>query len=79
MDISEQKPAAYEICVEGTLDPCWPKWLSVAAINEVDRGEKGKLTILSGEIADQATLFGLLLALYDLRLPLVSVKRLDVI
>ncbi len=77
MEPSVQKPIVYEICIEGEVDPCWSKRLSLVAIKRVYQGENGLITVLSGEIADQATLFGLLLALYDLKLPLVSVQRME--
>lgn len=76
MELSEPRPTVYEICVEGVLDPWWSKRLGAVSIDSVAQGETGALTVLSGEVFDQATLFGLLLALYDLKLPLVSVRRL---
>ncbi len=41
--------------------------------------EGGSLvTILEGELSDQAALAGVLNTLYELHLPLLSVKRLDI-
>lgn len=77
MELAEKKPTVYEICVEGILEPWWSKRLGAVSVHSVAEDEMGILTVLSGEIFDQATLFGLLLALYDLKLPLVSVKRLE--
>jgi hypothetical protein len=43
--------------------------------------QEGKQTIttLSGSIIDQAALFGVLKALYDMRLPLLSVEYMNII
>ena len=76
MEPAEPKPTAYEICVEGTLDPCWSKRLGAVSIHSVEQSETAIRTVLSREVFDQATLFGLLLALYDLKLTLISVRRL---
>ncbi|MEJ2708438.1 MAG: hypothetical protein P8074_12555 [Anaerolineales bacterium] len=35
------------------------------------------VTTLSGQLVDQAALFGVLMALYDMRLPLISVECLE--
>jgi hypothetical protein len=59
----------YEICVKGHLDPRWSDWFEGFAITLKDNGE----TQLSGPVVDQAALFGLLMKVRDLGLPLVSV------
>ena len=59
----------YEICVRGHLDPHWSDWFEGFAIALKDNGE----TRLSGPVIDQAALFGLLMKVRDLGLPLVSV------
>lgn len=73
MDISIDKPATYHIRVKGYLDERWSKRLGGLTVNPMQIGEKTLVTHLSGQVADQATLFGVLLALYDMRLPLISV------
>ena len=60
----------YEICVRGHLDPRWSDWFEGFEIALKDNGE----TRLSGPVVDQAALFGLLMKVRDLGLPLVSVK-----
>jgi hypothetical protein len=59
----------YEICVRGHLDPRWSDWFEGFAIALKDNGE----TRLSGPVVDQAALFGLLMKVRDLGLPLISV------
>ena len=59
----------YEICIKGHLDPRWSHWFEGLAIALKDNGE----TLLSGPVVDQAALYGLLIKVRDLGLPLVSV------
>ncbi|MBE9138476.1 hypothetical protein IQ254_14970 [Nodosilinea sp. LEGE 07088] len=61
--------AQYEICVKGHLDHRWSDWFEGFAIALKDNGE----TLLSGPVIDQAALYGLLIKVRDLGLPLVSV------
>lgn len=60
----------YEICVRGHLDPRWSDWFEGFEIALKDNGE----TRLFGSVVDQAALFGLLMKVRDLGLPLVSVQ-----
>ena len=67
--------ADYRIRIQGTLDPCWSNRLGGVTIYLEERtSSSNTVTILEGKITDQAALFGLLVALYDLRLPLLSVE-----
>jgi len=59
----------YEICIKGHLDHRWSDWFEGLEIALKDNGE----TRLSGPVVDQAALFGLLMKVRDLGLPLVSV------
>ena len=63
----------YEICVKGHLDPRWSHWFEGLAIALKANGE----TRLSGPIVDQAALYGLLIKIRDLGLPLVSVMSTE--
>ena len=62
--------AVYEIRVKGHLDGHWSEWFDGLAIANVEDGE----AVLSGEIADQSALHGLLNKVRDLGLPLVAVR-----
>ena len=64
--------AYYEIRVEGVLDDRWADWFG-----GVEVSSDGTQTVISGELADQAALHGLLVKVRDLGLCLVSVRRLD--
>jgi len=73
------QPAVYEITVQGELDRDWAEWLddgerfSSVAIT-VEQGT----TTLTGKVADQPALYGLLGKLRDLSLALLSVKRIEI-
>jgi len=62
----------YEIRVEGVLDQRWTAWFEGLEIASDD-----SQTIISGRVADQAALHGLLNRVCDLGLVIVSVRRLD--
>ena len=64
----------YEIRVEGQLEPCWSEWLGGMTVTPLESGE----TLVSGLVADQAALYGLLIRLRDMNLKLVGVRKEDV-
>jgi hypothetical protein len=66
-------PEFYEICVEGRLGPEWSNWFDGLSVASRPSGE----TFLSGPIADQAALHGILARIRDLGLPLLSVHRVQ--
>ncbi len=61
----------YEIRVEGQLDPSWSEWLDGMTVNPLGNNE----TQLSGHLADQAALHGLLNRIRDLNIKLVRVEK----
>ena len=63
----------YEIRVQGNLDLRWSDWFDALSITPVGDGE----TLLTGSVADQAALHGVLHKIRDLGLPLLSVRRLE--
>jgi hypothetical protein len=66
-------PIRYQIRVKVHLDAQWTDWFSGLAISPEENGD----TLLTGPVADQAALHGLLKKTRDLGLPLVSVICLD--
>lgn len=68
----ERKHAVYRIEVEGQLDESWSGWFSGMQLTF-----QGEVSTLTGPLADQADLRGLLSRIWDLNLTLVSVIRLD--
>ncbi len=75
-ELTIDRPATYCIRVVGYLDENWSDRLGGLKINSSDRKGKTAVTTLSGLLIDQAALFGVLKALYDMRLPLLSVECL---
>jgi hypothetical protein len=67
------EPATYQIRVQGTLDHEWSDWFDGFAIAGQANGE----TLLTGPVADQAALHGLLGKIRDLGLPLLLVRRVE--
>jgi shikimate kinase len=64
------RPSRYRISVRGHLDDSWSDWFDGLVITQDDN-----MTVLSGTIADQAALYGLLIKLRDLNLILISTSR----
>ena len=63
-----------EIRVKGQIDEHWSEWFDELEIEHTDQGE----TILTGDVADQAALYGLIAKLRDLGLPLIAVDSVEV-
>ena len=64
----------YEITVLGYLDDSWSNQLGGIAIRNATTDQETPITILHGELVDQAALFGVLNSLYGLGFPLLSVE-----
>lgn len=65
------QPAIYQIRIKGHLGHQWTDWFEGLTITQEDNGE----TILTGLVADQAMLHGVLRKVRDLGTPLISVTR----
>jgi len=76
--LTVDQPAIYCIRVVGYIDENWSPRLGGLEINTSVKDGKRAVTTLSGPLIDQASLFGVLKALYDMRLPLLSVECLEV-
>jgi hypothetical protein len=71
------QPGMYEIKVPGCLDEDWAEWFEGMTIT-VETGDDGPaISTLTGIVADEAALQGLLSRLYALGLRLLSVKRVE--
>jgi len=69
-----QTPSAYQLRVDGHLDQHWSSWFGDLTLTHEDDGT----TCLTGAIADQAELHGLLAKIRDLGVTLISVQVVDV-
>lgn len=70
-------PATYQIIVQGQISPTWSDRLEGLLIYQNQVEGEPCLTMLLGELTDQAALAGVLMALYEMHLPVLSVKRLS--
>ena len=68
------EPQVYVITAQGELEPAWSDRLGGMTITVHHRLD-GPVTILTGELVDQAALQGVLTLLYDLGLPVLAVTR----
>jgi hypothetical protein len=59
------------------MDPDWSDWLGNMRVVVRKEADGTALTTISGELADQAALRGLLNRLWDLNLTLYSVQPFD--
>ena len=66
------RPVVYEIRIAGHLPAQWSDWFEGLAVTLKPDGT----TLLSGPVADQAALYGLLKKVRDLGMPLVAVNRI---
>jgi hypothetical protein len=62
-----------EICVGSRLDPLWIDWLDGFSLSYAGQNE----TILTGQVTNQAALYGLIAKLRDLGVKLLSVNYGD--
>lgn len=71
--LNRQGPAGYRLRVAGHLDDHWSPWFGALTLTHEDDGT----TTLSGVVADQAELHGLLARVRDLSVTLISVQIID--
>ena len=69
-----ETPADYQIKVQGWLDDSWSNHFSGLDIDILVPDDKNPITVLSGQVIDQAALVGIINNLYELHLPILSVK-----
>jgi hypothetical protein len=67
------RPATYQIKVPGEPGERWSDWTGGLRITVESEGDGPPITTMTGVVADQAALHGLLRRLYSLGLPLISV------
>lgn len=70
---TSDRPCMYYVWVKGVLNERWSDYFDGLAITSLEDGK----TLLSGMMADQAALHGLLAKIRDLGLPLLAVKRIE--
>lgn len=65
--------SVYEMRIKGHLDQRWSPWFEGLTISYDGDGN----TVLRGHLVDEAALYGVLIKVRDLALPLLAVSRQD--
>ena len=76
-DLGLDRPGTYVIKVPGRLDEGWAEWFEGMTITVESGEDRPTITTLTGVVADEAALQGLLDRLYSLGLRLLSVQRIE--
>jgi hypothetical protein len=75
-DRAVEKRKVYQIKLQGRLDAGWSNWFDGMTLTfENENGSP--VTALTGAVADQAALHGLLSKISDLNLTLISVAQIE--
>jgi hypothetical protein len=79
MEISRQsasliEPAMYQIRILGNLDKNWSDYCGGMTIEHGSDPKRFAMTILTGRLADQSALIGVLNSLHDMGCPILSVE-----
>lgn len=72
--VSLFEPAAYRICIQGILDKNWSDYCGGMTIEHESDPKQNAMTILTGRLADQSALIGVLNWLHDLGCPILAVE-----
>ena len=75
-DTQRHTTATYQIEVQGRLDDSWAGWLDGMALTRAHARDGAPVVVLTGPVADQAALRGLLSRLWDLNLTVVALRRI---
>jgi hypothetical protein len=70
---STDRAGRYEIRLQGHLASRWESWFDGLTV----ANDRDGITVISGDVADQSALHGLLQKVRDVGLPLLSVTRTD--
>ncbi|HEX6552125.1 MAG TPA: hypothetical protein VF026_05130 [Ktedonobacteraceae bacterium] len=72
--VSLLEPAVYRICIQGILDKNWSDYCGGMTIEHESDPKPYAMTILTGRLADQSALIGVLNWLLDLGCPILAVE-----
>jgi hypothetical protein len=68
------EPAMYRICVMGNLEKSWSEYCGGMTIEHRSDPNRYSMTILTGQLADQSALVGVINSLHDIGCPIYSVE-----
>jgi len=77
--IARDNSGIYEIKIKGLLDDHWKQWFEGMTLKHAKNHEPEECTVITGPIADQPALHGLLEKIRDLNLTLISVRKMDTV
>jgi len=66
-----------QIRVQGWINERWANWFDGITMTYEKAPEHSPVTVLTGPIADQAALRGILTKIWDLNLAVISVNRIE--
>ena len=69
--------AAYQVKVQGRLDESWSRWFGEMTITRQGGDDDTSITTITGFVADQSSLRGILSRIWDMNLKLISVVPVD--
>ncbi len=75
--VSLLEPAVYRIRVQGILDKNWSDYYGGMTIQHEGDPKHDARTILTGKLADQSALIGVLNSLHDIGYPILSVEYVE--
>jgi hypothetical protein len=75
--LAVDQPLEYQIKVQGRLEDRWSHWFEDMKMTVESDSPGMAITVLTGEITDQAALHGLLNRIRDLNLLLISVQLIE--
>jgi hypothetical protein len=71
------EPAMYRIRILGTLDENWSDYCGGMTIEHASDPKGNAISILTGRLADQSALVGVLNSLHDIGCPIIAVECLE--
>jgi hypothetical protein len=77
--VSWLEPAIYRICIQGILDKQWSEYSGGMTIEHQNDPHQHARTIMTGRLADQSALVGVLNSLHDMGCPILSVERMEAV
>lgn len=77
--LTQHRPSVYRIVIQEPLEGDWAIWFDGMSVVVETSAQGALLTILTGPIADQAALRGLLAKIWDMNLTVISVSRIEVL
>ena len=76
-EMNMDRPVTYQIKVLGKLDEAWSDWFSDMTVTCERESSAPPITTLTGPVADQSVLRGILNRIWDLNLALISMNQIQ--